>query len=267
MSEVMTNHLDGRFWLSKNEKSFLGRGRVELLEKIGKTGSITKAAKAMKMSYKAAWDSIDAMNNLAEEPLVERSSGGKGGGGTRLTPYALQMMSTYKVLQEEHERFMKNLSLRINKKDGHLRLIERMTMRVSARNQLHGTVIKIHKGAVNSEVVLKLQGNDSLTAIVTNEAIPALDLGIDSEAYALFKAGEVMLSTQLDVAISTSNRYRGQVSRIERGAVNSEVIITLKGGNTLCSMITNADVDELKLGEGMEVLAFFRANSVILGLH
>ena len=120
----MNNAIDGRLWLSKADHNFLGKGRIELLEQIGETGSISKAAKAMKMSYKAAWDAVDAMNNLAEEPLVERSTGGKGGGGTHLTPYARELITTYRVLEEEHERFLHNLSLRINE-GGHLRLLER----------------------------------------------------------------------------------------------------------------------------------------------
>ena len=80
--------IDGRFWLTKENQSFLGAGRIELLERIDKTGSIHAAAKEMKMSYKAAWERINGMNALADHPLIERTTGGKGGGGTKLTPYA-----------------------------------------------------------------------------------------------------------------------------------------------------------------------------------
>ena len=263
----MENSIDGRLWLSKAESSFLGKGRIELLEQIEQTGSISKAAKAMKMSYKAAWDAIDAMNNLSEEPLVERATGGKGGGGTRLTAYAKEIIATYTVLHEEHQRFLHNLSLRINEEGGHLRLLERMTMRVSARNQLAGRVVKIHKGAVNSEVVLRLKGDDTVTAIITNDSIDTLDLRIDTEAYALFKAGAVMLSTDLKLQLSTRNRFEGSVERINRGSVNSEVIINLPGGNTICSTVTNQALDVLKLQPGTPVVAFCKASSIILGLQ
>ena len=114
----MQNNIDGRLWVSKEEQNFLGKGRIELLEQIGRTGSISKAAKAMKMSYKAAWDAIDAMNNLSEQPLVKRSAGGKGGGGTHLTEYAEELIATYRVLNEEHQRFLNHLSLRIDEKTG-----------------------------------------------------------------------------------------------------------------------------------------------------
>ncbi|MCD6259011.1 MAG: TOBE domain-containing protein [Helicobacteraceae bacterium] len=262
----MKNSIDGRLWLRKSEHSFLGKGRIELLEQIERTGSISKAAKAMKMAYKAAWDSLDAMNNLAEEPLVDKSTGGRGGGGTKLTPYAKQLIETYKVIHEEHERFLNNLSLRINGENGHLRMIESMNMRVSARNQLLGRVVMIHKGGVNSEVVLKLLGGDSITAIVTNESIGLLDLRIDTDVYAIFKSGAVMLSPDLSLQLSSRNRLVGKVLRISSGGVNSEVILELKGANTLCATITNESLEELGIQKGMEVVAFCKASSVILGL-
>ena len=55
--------------------------RLALLEQIAEQGSITRAAKAAGLSYKAAWDAIDELNNLSEQPLVSRNVGGKGGGG------------------------------------------------------------------------------------------------------------------------------------------------------------------------------------------
>ena len=78
--------LRGSVWMMVGGENFGGPGRIALLARIAECGSITQAAKAIKMSYKAAWDAIDSMNNLAGEPLVERVAGGKGGGGTRLTP-------------------------------------------------------------------------------------------------------------------------------------------------------------------------------------
>ena len=140
-------------------------------------------------------------------------------------------------------------------------------MRVSARNQLAGKVIKIHKGAVNSEVVLQLQGDDTITAIITNDSLKALDLSIDSEVHALFKAGSVLLTPDLNARLSTSNRFFGTVKRIVRGSVNAEVIIELKGGNTICATVTLSALDELKLRENTEVLAFCKASSIILGMQ
>ncbi|WP_343353941.1 LysR family transcriptional regulator [Helicobacter mastomyrinus] len=84
-----------RFWFEKDDKSYIGVGRAELLTRIAKTGSISKAAKEMRMSYKAAWDSVDIMNKLSPTPLVESSNGGKGGGGTQLTPLGFKLLEVF----------------------------------------------------------------------------------------------------------------------------------------------------------------------------
>lgn len=93
-------------WLSLNGKPLLGKGRVELLRQIEATGSISKAAKAMKMSYKAAWDAVDAMNNAMGIPLVESASGGTRGGGSRLTAAGKKLIHDYHALEEQHRQWL-----------------------------------------------------------------------------------------------------------------------------------------------------------------
>jgi molybdate transport repressor ModE-like protein len=58
------------------------------------------------MSYKAAWDAVDSMNALAVEPLVERVTGGRGGGFTRLTPYGLGLVERFGEVEAAHRRFL-----------------------------------------------------------------------------------------------------------------------------------------------------------------
>lgn len=95
---------DGRFWLTLDGRNFLGRGRVELLQRIRETGSISKAAKAMKMSYKAAWDAVDAMNGAWQSPLVE-----SGPGGSRLTADAERLIAAFQKAEARHAAFMAEL--------------------------------------------------------------------------------------------------------------------------------------------------------------
>jgi molybdate transport system regulatory protein len=75
----------GRIWLEGTDGTFLGHGRVVLLERIKEHGSLSQAAKSMDMSYKHAWDLLDSMNRQAGCKLVETVRGGKGGGGAMLT--------------------------------------------------------------------------------------------------------------------------------------------------------------------------------------
>ena len=128
--------IDGRFWLTKENQSFLGSGRVELLELIDKTGSINAAAKEMKMSYKAAWERINGMNALADHPLIDRTTGGRGGGGTKLTPYARELIATYHRLGELHRQFIDRFSEAGNDPERLARILSRTFLTTSARNQL-----------------------------------------------------------------------------------------------------------------------------------
>ena len=85
MSSTKQYKIEVRLWIEETEGPFLGIGKIWLLENIQKTGSITNAAKEMKMAYRQAWQLVQEMNQRAETPLVEKTLGGKGGGGARLT--------------------------------------------------------------------------------------------------------------------------------------------------------------------------------------
>ncbi|MES2240589.1 MAG: LysR family transcriptional regulator [Bacteroidota bacterium] len=85
MSSNKKYNIEVRIWIEETEGAFLGIGKIWLLENIRKTGSITNAAKEMKMAYRQAWQLVEEMNQRAESPLVEKLLGGKGGGGARLT--------------------------------------------------------------------------------------------------------------------------------------------------------------------------------------
>lgn len=95
----------GGLWLSVGEVAFLGEGRIGLLEQIGERGSITQASKAAGISYNAAWDAVDAMNNLAPAPVVATATGGRGGGGARLTDEGRRLTAAYRAIAAEYRRF------------------------------------------------------------------------------------------------------------------------------------------------------------------
>jgi molybdate transport system regulatory protein len=103
--------LNNRLWIEKEGIPFLGWGRIHLLETIDTEGSINKAAKALGMSYKRAWQLVNAINDIADEPIVERNTGGSGGGGTSITPKGRKAIQEFKridslcrkVLEEEEK--------------------------------------------------------------------------------------------------------------------------------------------------------------------
>lgn len=85
----------GKVWIGGEEGTFLGCGRVVLLERIKQHGSISKAAQSMEMSYKHAWDLVDSMNRQAKASLVITSRGGKGGGNAQVTKEGLELIDAF----------------------------------------------------------------------------------------------------------------------------------------------------------------------------
>lgn len=259
--------LQGTVWITVGGEKFGGASRLDLLANIGKYGSITHAAKAIKMSYKAAWDAIDAMNNLAGEPLVERLTGGKGGGGTRLTPRGAQLVENFKVIEHEHTKFVQSLSNQASTLADDYLLVRRMGMKTSARNQFLGKVSQLRRGAVNDEVELEINGGLRLVAVVTHESSHSLGLAVGREAFALIKSSSVIVLTDDEgTQFSARNRLVGYVSRLQPGAVNTEVVIDLSAGGSIAAVITNESVQNLALTIGKPASALFKASSVILGV-
>src|SRR5512136_1468862 len=130
--------VSGTVSFRKIDIEFLGSDRIALLEKIDECGSITKAAKAVGICYKTAWDTIDAINNLSEKPLFVRMTGGRSGGGTRLTEEGKEVIRKYKIIEEEHEKFLANLEDRMGDVNSLYKFLKRISMKVSARNIFAG---------------------------------------------------------------------------------------------------------------------------------
>ncbi|WP_321807692.1 TOBE domain-containing protein [Burkholderia sp. BCC1993] len=264
--------LGGELWLRAGEQTLGGATRIALLAAIGDTGSITRAAKAVGLSYKAAWEAIDTMNNLAGEPLVTRSTGGKGGGGTTLTPRATSLIAAFRTIEREHRRFIDAASAAVSGFDVDWALIGRIGMKTSARNQWFGKVESIVRGTVNDEVTLVLPSGQAIVAVLTHESADALGLQPGADACALVKASWVVLAIDDDggadatLKVSARNQLHGTVETVAAGAVNSEVTLALDGGGTLTAVVTNESVGALQLDAGRRAIALFKASSVILAV-
>ncbi|MFH1057051.1 MAG: LysR family transcriptional regulator [Pseudomonadota bacterium] len=98
--------LKGRLWLEKNDKTFLSWGRVVLLERIDREGSLSAAARSMGMSYSHAWNLVEEMNCTAGEPLVAKQTGGSGGGGAVLTEAGRQAVARFWGLVDEFRQWL-----------------------------------------------------------------------------------------------------------------------------------------------------------------
>ncbi|HKJ70759.1 MAG TPA: TOBE domain-containing protein [Gammaproteobacteria bacterium] len=258
----------GRLWLEKESRGFLGQGRAELLERIDELGSMAKAARAMGMGYKHAWDMVEAMNNLAEAPLVERTTGGRGGGGTRLTEHGRRMIAEFRAAEAAYQRFLEMLAAESGDPERLRSLMGRMALKTSARNQWWGRVAEIRPGEVNTEVTLTLGGGEPMVAVITNRSAQELGLAEGKEVLALVKASHLLLTgASPDLKTSARNRLCGTVERIESDDVEAAVTLRLAGGTTITAVVTRDSVTALELAEGVEACALIKAPHVILAVN
>lgn len=251
-------------WHVRFDAGDISPRRLSLLQAIEVTGSISQAAKSVGMTYKAAWEAVEAMNNLAGEALVLMQHGGKGGGGAMLTDKGQQIVTMHERLSAMQAMWMASLQ---DVDPDIMPMFRRLTMKTSARNAFHGVVKAIKQGAVNAEVVLALQGDDTLVATVTNDSIERMQLAAGKPAWGLVKASWVVLAAENEcLHTSARNRLCGLVVRVVTGPVNVEVVLQLEGGNTLAAVVTHDSAQTMAIAEGQRLCALIKASHVLLGV-
>lgn len=267
MAQAQTQ-LAGALWLEHGGRRVFGTDRLRLLESIGEHGSLSAAAKALGMSYRAAWDAVAEMNNLVDAPLTRRSAGGRRGGGSALTDEGRRLVNAFKAMEHEYARLVNGLEFQFGDWDRIQALMRRFAMRTSARNQWQGEVLAVKTGPVNAEVTLALNTRDRLVATVTRESVDTLGLAPGRDAYALVKSTFIMLAAADDgLSTSVRNRLCGTVIRIVQGPVNAEITLELDGGKMLTATVTVEGAQGLSLHEGARACALFKASHVILGTN
>ena len=246
----------------------VGRERIALLEAVGTEGSITKAAKAIGLSYKAAWDALAAINNMLPRPAVLGQSGGRKGGGAVLTEDGKALIMGFHALQERLAKAAEALT------DGDpanladpFTLLWSLGMKTSARNAFRCRIEEVRPGAVSVEVLLRLTATTTLAAIITRDALEELGIKQGDEVMALIKASFIMLASGTETPkVSARNRVMGKVSRREDGPVSCEVVLDIGDGRSITSVITKDGAEELDLKEGDTAWALFKAGHVILAV-
>lgn len=264
--------VQGRLWIKEQDKNFLGHGKVELLERIAQSGSISKAAKEMRMSYKAAWDSIDLMNNVANEPLVVRVTGGKGGGGTQITQKGLEAIRIFREMERVQQELFTLFEGNLNDWDSIMDYSNwsdsakrRFMIKTSARNQLFGEIVSITEGKVNAEVVLKINDSMRISSTITLHSLKDLGLKVGLKAYVLIKANWIVVFSEEPKGTSMQNCIGGVIKHITDGAVNCEIEMECENAR-FSAVITEESQKNLALKVGQKVWFGFKSNNVILGI-
>jgi len=261
--------LQGRLTLETELGVFLGETRIRLLEAIERHGSISHAARALPLSYKSAWDAVEDMNNLADEPLVQRTTGGAHGGGTTLTDYGRRMVAFYRAMEQNYQEVLENTARTLGDAGApgfaHFRrLLRRMAMKTSARNQFVGPVAALIDSGINVEVRLRFDAENILVVNVTRESAGHLGLKIGDEVHAFVKAPSVLLSRDVAEPGADGSRFQGTISRVASGATESEICLLLPSGRTIVSVLANDVVRKERLAEGVAAVARIPPSSVIL---
>ncbi|MDB5432508.1 MAG: molybdenum transporter [Caulobacter sp.] len=258
-------HLSASLMLRRGGMGGVGLKRIVLLEAIGELGSITAAAKRLGLSYKGAWNAVQALNNLFDAPLVSAAPGGRAGGAAQVTARGLDVIAGFRSVEGELAALMARLDGRAAGSAGGL--IWSLGMRTSARNALAGVVSSVTAGAVNSEVTLTLGEGVTITAIITRRSVEDLGLVVGAAAMALIKSSFVLLAVGEGLRTSARNQIAGVVSGRDDGAVNSEITVDIGAGKTLTATVTRESAVALGLEVGGAVTALIKAQHVILAVE
>lgn len=244
------------------QKLFADPRRIELLKRVQQTGSISQGAKLAGISYKSAWDAINEMNQMADETLVERATGGKGGGGATLTRYGERLIQLFQLMEQIQQKAFDALQQDTLPLDSLLAAIARFSLQTSARNQLFGTVVSNDAQQVVQHLLIQLaDGVTQLNVALTQRSADRLQLAAGKEVLVLIKAPWIRISRD---AAQDDNQLAATVSAIEPGEQMSEVLMKLGSGETLCATLSNDQLQQLRLQPGDAVIASFNAEHAIV---
>lgn len=217
----------------------LGHGasdkRIDILRGIALSGSISQAARESGVSYKAAWQAIDTLTNLAGVPLVTRAVGGAGGGGALLTAEGLHLLELAEALdaarREVHARWSADGAGASMVADT---AMSRMAVRTSMRNQLPAVIDALVESGRTVRVRMRFGPVAAITARITQESAQLLGLREGLPVIALCKATAVRIERG-DAAgrlerSADGNRLTGSVTRVLRNESGDEISVALEGG-------------------------------------
>lgn len=272
MSDPSTERYFSRLSLENYAGTTLSDKRIRLLEMIGELGSISQAAKAVPLSYKAAWDAIELLNSTATQPLVERTTGGRQGGGTQLTEYGRRMTVMYRALEREHQITLDRLLASLNElQQGDLKdfqqLMHRTAIKTSARNNFNGKVAGLREQGINYLVHLEVTPNLELAVLITKTSAENLGLVMGNDIFALFKAFSVELTKKPEPTSDLINQLWGEVAEISLNREQTEVLVKLADDQLLVAVMAQQKAEALALKLGDKVCACIGADQIILASY
>ena len=196
--------------------------RIDILRRIDDVGSISQAARGAGVSYKAAWQAIETLGNLAGGPLVEKVVGGARGGGTKLTATGREVLELVDELARARAEVLARFRARGSSA---FERIGSTTLQTSLRNQFPATIVKMKIGSALVRLTLRIDDTHLLRASVTKESAQLLGLAEGKSVLALTKATGVEITADFP-----KETHGGEVIRSERAAKGGECSLRLPSG-------------------------------------
>ena len=243
--------------LKRDGLARVGLERIALLEAVARVGSISAAAQQVGLSYKGAWDGVQALNNLFDAPLVSAAPGGRGGGAAEVTPRGQAVIRAFRAAEREVGAAFARLEADLS---GDAELLWSLGLRTSARNALRGVISDIQGDGVTATVTLSLGEGLPLYASITQRSVEDLSLAPGRAAIALIKSSFVHLNEG-----EGDNRLPGEIADREAGDTSAEVTIALAAGKSLTATVRPEEA-AWGLPVGARVEARIAASDIILAV-
>jgi molybdate transport system regulatory protein len=232
--------------------------RIDILRRLGEVGSISEAARQAGVSYKAGWQAIETLSNLAGTAMVEKAVGGSGGGGAVLTAAGRRVLDAAARLERARAEVLAELE--VGARGAQIGLAA-LALRTSMRNQFPCTVKRLHKTGGLVRVALELPLGGLLFSRITRESAQLLQLAPGLPVLALCKATAVTVAPQMDAAPGR-NLLPGSVQRASRSLQGGEVALALAGGVSLVGFAAAGQ----RFKRGAAALASLEESAVVLAL-
>ncbi|WP_296709091.1 TOBE domain-containing protein [Rhodoblastus sp.] len=258
INALLALHSGGRF--------LVGHDRIMLLEKVAELGSIAKAAKTTGFSYKTAWDSVNAVNNLLPTPAFITRPGGRSGGGAEVTEEGRRLLATFHRLEEKLS-LISNIIAEEGLGGQEEAFLWALGARISARNVFQTEVVQVKRWPVDVEVTLKFADDRKMLAIVTNESADDLDLTPGRKVLALVKSSFIRLFSPEYAPEGGRNAFVGEVAERIDAERNSEIRLDIGLGKTLHAVVPRQTAEDLGLQVGAKAAATFDPTQVILAVN
>lgn len=200
--------------------------RLQVLRALGECGSISQAGRVVGVSYKAAWQAIDTLSNLAGVPVVEKSVGGAGGGGAKLTAAGQELLRAAQAMAQARGVVMQQLQAQTPV------AVQRLDIHTSMRNQWPCVVQQVDLAGPLALIHVHSQhGTLQLKARITAESAQLLGLQNGMPVLAMCKATAVLVGAgAISGAQVSSNTWPGKATRVTQGAMGDEVAVAMEGG-------------------------------------